>query len=123
MAPASNTTGGSASGSAPERTLEERTLANEQSMVNINAQLALILAAMKPDGAPMPIAPVPAPEPQNTPPPLVMPQSQPQFIPPIAPLNAPAAGMHHVGNHTRPGGLGPLQIRQESQGSNPAAPC
>ncbi|KAF8146346.1 hypothetical protein K438DRAFT_1781120 [Mycena galopus ATCC 62051] len=58
MAPTSNTTSCGVSGSVPERTLEERTLANEHAMVNINAQLMLILAAMKADGAPTPIVPV-----------------------------------------------------------------
>ncbi|KAJ7861989.1 hypothetical protein B0H14DRAFT_2575650 [Mycena olivaceomarginata] len=96
MAPTPNTTGDSASGSAPECTLEERTLANEQAMVNINAQLTLILAAMKPDGAPAPIVPMSAPEPQNTLPPLVMPQSQPRFTPPIAPINSPAVITHDL---------------------------
>ncbi|KAJ7346124.1 hypothetical protein DFH08DRAFT_745946, partial [Mycena albidolilacea] len=33
---------------------------------------------------------MPAPGQQDTPPPLVLPQSQSQFVPPIAPLNSPA---------------------------------
>ncbi|KAF8193563.1 hypothetical protein K438DRAFT_1969468 [Mycena galopus ATCC 62051] len=58
------------------------TINGSQATVKINAQLTLILAAIKPDRTLAPVAPVPAPEPQNTLPLLVMPQSQPQFTPP-----------------------------------------